>query len=96
MAESEIIKWLGAANEFVEGIPARDVTLDEWRALPIHLQQKGAASGLYEHAPDAGDEVHRDELPPVVIIQTRDGINAQEASEAGTVLSRRRRAKQGE
>ncbi len=85
------IKWLGAANEFVEGIPARDLTLDEWRALPIHLQQKGAASGLYENAPD----VPQDDLPPVVVIQTRDGINEQEASEAGAVLSRRRR-KHGE
>lgn len=89
---AEMIMWLGAANQFVEGIPARDLTLDEWRALPIHLQQKGAASGLYENAPDAP----QDELPPVVVIQTRDGINAQEASEAGTVLSRRRRAKHGE
>ncbi len=91
MDESEKIKWLGAANEFVEGIPARDLTLDEWRALPIHLQEKGAASGLYENAPNAP----QDELPPVVVIQTRDGINDQEASDAGTVLSRRRR-KHGE
>lgn len=92
MDESEKIKWLGAASEFIEGIPARDMTLDEWHALPIHLQQKGAASGLYENVPD----VPQDKLPPVVVIQTRDGINAQEASEAGTVLSRRRRAKHGE
>lgn len=89
---AEMIMWLGAANQFVEGIPARDLTLDEWRALPIHLQQKGAASGLYDNVP----EILQDELPPVVVIQTRDGINAQEASEAGTVLSRRRRAKHGE
>ncbi len=86
------IKWLGAANEFVEGIPARDLTLDEWRALPIHLQQKGAASGLYENAPDAPT----DNLPPVVVIETRDGISEQEASEAGAVLRRRQHAKRSE
>lgn len=95
MDESEtsfyVIKWLGATNQFVECIPARDMTLDEWRALPIQLQQKGAASGLYDNVP----EILQDELPPVVVIQTRDGINEQEASEAGAVLSRRRR-KHGE
>lgn len=86
MDESEKIKWLGAANEFVEGIPARDLTLEEWRALPVHLQAKGATSKLYANAPD----IPQDDLPPTIVITTRDGINDQEASDAGTVLSRRR------
>ena len=35
-------------NEFIQGIPARDLTPDEWVALPKELQETALKSGVYE------------------------------------------------
>jgi hypothetical protein len=43
-----MVKYLGTGNEWIYGIPTRDLTDDEWKALPAALQYDGVASGLYE------------------------------------------------
>lgn len=42
-----MILYLGDGTEFVPGIPARDLTEDEWAALGEEAQAFALASGLY-------------------------------------------------
>jgi hypothetical protein len=43
VAEVEGIRYLGNGTQFIEGIPARDLTPEEWAALPEALQRRAAA-----------------------------------------------------
>ena len=43
-------KYISPSGAYVPGLPARDLTDEEWeRATP---DQKARAAGLYEHVPD--------------------------------------------
>lgn len=45
-----VYKYLGTGAEFVYGVPARDMTEEEWQALPEKFRAEAAACGLYEKA----------------------------------------------
>jgi hypothetical protein len=34
-------------RRFISGVPARDITVEEWDALPPHLQRSVDASDIY-------------------------------------------------
>lgn len=85
------IKWKGKAGQYVEGIPARDLTRAEWDALPHAVQKLAAESGLYQNTPEVADAKP---LPDMLIVNTTDGINKTEASELGAGLAQRRKEKQ--
>lgn len=42
------IIYTGQNGEFIEGIPSRTLTEEEWEALPDHLKAQALATGLYE------------------------------------------------
>ena len=46
-----MIRYIGSDDEFITGIPARDLTPDEWRALTDEQRRAAVESKLYE-APD--------------------------------------------
>jgi len=41
-----MIRYLGGG--FLHGIPARDLTVDEWQALSDEQRETAVASGLYQ------------------------------------------------
>ena len=45
-------KYTGA-GDYLEGVPARDLTQDEWDRLPADLKETAVQLGLYE-APKKG------------------------------------------
>ncbi len=49
----QTITYLGTAGEFISGIPMRDLTMDEWNALPEHLRRLAIAAKLYRTGPSA-------------------------------------------
>jgi hypothetical protein len=50
----------GGQNAYYPGVPARDLTDEEYAALPEDVK----AAGLYERAPDAKSGAKRAEAPP--------------------------------
>lgn len=50
-AETAYMRYIGA-GEFVQGVPARDLTRVEWDALDTDTQALVLALGLYELAGD--------------------------------------------
>lgn len=49
------------AHEYLTGVPARDLTDDEWAALPEDRRAEAEATGLYRHVDDEpATEAERD------------------------------------
>jgi hypothetical protein len=46
MKNKPIIKFVGGSN-YIIGVPARDLTLEEFEALPLEQQKQCIATGLY-------------------------------------------------
>lgn len=44
------LKYVGGGEEYIGGVPARDLTRAEYDALPTHLQGAVEGSALYEAA----------------------------------------------
>lgn len=42
-----MIKYKGNGN-YIQGVPARDLSMDEWNSLSKELQEAAMKSGLYE------------------------------------------------
>ena len=42
-----VYRWKGDGTGYVPGVPQRDLTADEWEALPEALRKVAAAAGLY-------------------------------------------------
>lgn len=52
MDESEVVvKYRGDGSAYVTGIPARDLTLEEWAAIRPDLKALALATGLYQPPP---------------------------------------------
>lgn len=41
-------RYMGGGVEFIPGIPARDLTEDEWLKLPADLQKKATVTKVYK------------------------------------------------
>lgn len=41
-------KFVGKSNEFIPGVPARDIPDDEWALLPNERRELAEQSGLYK------------------------------------------------
>lgn len=52
MAEQLTVRYTGA-GDYLPGVPARDLTAEEWAALGADTQALALALGLYEAAPAA-------------------------------------------
>jgi len=46
-----MVNYLGDGSQWIDGIPARDLTADEWAELTEAQQAHAIASGLYTQAP---------------------------------------------
>ena len=55
MARSKKIKYTGN-GDYLPGIPARDMTMKEWRAYPKEKRDTAVNLGLYEAPKKDGDE----------------------------------------
>ena len=42
------VKFIGENNQYLDGVPARDLTQEEWEALSAEKQSRAIASGLYK------------------------------------------------
>lgn len=49
------VQYLGDGTNYVEGVPARGLTREEWQAVSADLKALALATGLY-HDPLAGSE----------------------------------------
>lgn len=45
-----MVNYLGDGNAWIDGIPARDLTADEWAELTEAQKAHALASGLYQLA----------------------------------------------
>jgi hypothetical protein len=65
-----MVKYLGDGRETIYGVPMRDMTDDEWAALPEERRDFALATGRFEvDADDAGDDASGevvDDTQPVV------------------------------
>lgn len=43
-----MIKFLGDSTRYVNGVPARNLTAEEWAALTHEQRASGIAEGLYD------------------------------------------------
>ncbi len=41
-----IVRYIGGGN-FIPGVPARDMTPDEWSEIPADLREAAVQNGLY-------------------------------------------------
>lgn len=48
MGTHKVVRYLGQGKAFLSGVPARDMTLDEWEALDEDLRKVALALGLYK------------------------------------------------
>jgi hypothetical protein len=48
MSDQSAIKYKGDGSQYVPGVPARDLTTDEFKALSQEQQKAVLESGLYE------------------------------------------------
>lgn len=48
MADETMIRYLGDGSAYVEGVPARDLTRDEWDRIRPALKALAIATGLYD------------------------------------------------
>jgi hypothetical protein len=46
-----MVNFLGDGSQWIDGIPARDLTADEWAELTEAQQKHAIESGLYALAP---------------------------------------------
>lgn len=46
MAKQIIMRYVGTG--FLSGVPARDLSVEEWRALPRDVRRAALANGLYK------------------------------------------------
>ncbi len=44
------VRFVGDGSAYLPGVPMRDMTVEEWSALPDALRTAASASGLYEVA----------------------------------------------
>jgi hypothetical protein len=63
MNEPEMIRYLGDGSAYVEGIPARDLTRDEWDRLRADLRERALATGLYAVPPTKTEKPARSDKP---------------------------------
>lgn len=52
-------KYLGDGSAYVEGIPARDLTRDEWERIRPDLRELAVATGLYAVPPAKSEKPAR-------------------------------------
>lgn len=43
-----VVRFVGGGDEFIPGVPTRDLAPDRWERLPEATRQKCLATGLYE------------------------------------------------
>lgn len=68
-SDGVVVRYTGEGS-YITGVPARDLTLEEWEAFPAPLRSAMVAQGLYA-------------LPPGVEIPT-DVVSAETVSAAPT------------
>lgn len=83
----EIVAYYVGNGNFLNGVPARDLTRAEWDALDEATRQMCLESGVYQ-LESAGEPSTT--LPSTIVIDTRDGIQDGEATNAARVLQKRR------
>ncbi len=83
----DFIQYLGDGTNYVEGVPARNLTRDEWNALREERRAYALATGLYV---DPLGDVETPK-PDVVTIDLRDGADDDEANVAARTLNARRK-----
>lgn len=85
---NRIMRYTGEGRAFIEGIPARNILLKDWEALPKDVRTRAEESGLYVSALGDAEPLEVEiELPARIEIVTTDGIDANELSDAGAVLA---------
>lgn len=47
MAEYPLARYIGRYGAYLEGVPARDLTADEWDAVPEALRERALQLKLY-------------------------------------------------
>lgn len=53
--DEQCVRYLGDGSQYIEGVPARDLTREEWERLRPDLRERALATGLYEDLRLRGD-----------------------------------------
>jgi hypothetical protein len=93
--ETEIVARYSRPGSFINGVPTRDLSRSEFEALDDEQKRSVIESGAYEILAEDLKPAPADPLPETVVIQTRDGIQDDEATDAARVLQRRAKQKGG-